>query len=101
MGWNFSVDEKNLKEMLKSIDPKNVNWLFPNMFPIYLDRINTLDYIWTVKNGNVCESGIIVDCNEIKEEVIASRKKNIDDWKSKFWETPIKYWDYLAMSKSL
>lgn len=96
LDWNFSVDEKNLKEMLKSIDPKNVNWLFPNMFPIYLDRINTLDYIWTVKNGKVCESGIIVNCDEIKEEVINLRQKNIEDWKSKFGDQKIKYGEYLS-----
>lgn len=101
MSWNFSLDEKRIKEILISIDVKNINWLFPNMFPIYLHRINTLDYIWTVKNGNVCESGIIVDCDEIKEEEINWRRKNIEDWKSRFWNSPIKYWDYLAMSKSL
>ncbi len=101
MNWNYSVDEKNLKEILKEIDPKNINWLFPNMFPIYLDRIKKLDYVGTVKNWNVCESGIIVDCDEIKEEVVNSRKKGIEDWKSKFGNSKIKYWDYLAMSKSL
>lgn len=101
LNWNFSADEKNLKEILRYVDPENAKWLFPNMFPIYLDRINTLDYIWTVKNGNVCESGIIVDCDQIKEDVIGPRQKNLYDWVSKFGNQKVSYWEYLKLAKSL
>lgn len=96
MNWNYSVDEKQLKELLKKVDPKNANWLFPNMFPIYLDRIESLYYIWTVKNGKVCESGIIVDRDKIKQDIISERKETINQWKSKFGDQKIKYGEYLS-----
>lgn len=96
MNWNFLLDEKQLREILISLDPKNKSWLFPNMFPIYLNRINMLDYIWTVKNWNVCESGIIVDRDQIKQDIISERKEVIDKWKYKFGDQKIKYGEYLS-----
>ena len=55
---------------------------FPDMFPFYFDKLETLDYIWTIQNGKVREAWIVVDKSKVKKDQAEKHFANVEKWKA-------------------
>lgn len=78
--WDYAGNDKRiLKDELKRISNNKIKRA-PWMFDEYLNRIPDFEYLGTVKNGNVYESGIFVAVDDVDEATRRDHFGYVDTW---------------------